>query len=50
MLLIGIAASSLALISVMMNKERSLLVFLAILVGLYSIFGFAGSAVNVFLN
>ena len=50
MLTIGIATSSMATISVIKNKERSILVFLAILAGLYSILGFVGSIANVFFN
>jgi hypothetical protein len=47
---IGIATLSMAVISIVKNKERSVLVFLATLAGLYSIIGFIGSVVNVFFN
>lgn len=49
-LIIGIATSVTALIAVVRDKERSWLVFLAILAGLYSILGFVGSVVNVFFT
>jgi hypothetical protein len=48
MLIIGVITLSMALISVIKNKERSILVFLAIFAGLYGILGFVGSIVNVF--
>ncbi|PKM45466.1 MAG: hypothetical protein CVV03_06620 [Firmicutes bacterium HGW-Firmicutes-8] len=48
MLAVGIATFSMALISVIKNKERSILAFLAILLGLYSILGFFGSIASVF--
>jgi hypothetical protein len=48
MLVMGIATLSMALVSIIKNKERSILVFLAILAGLYSILGFVGSIANVF--
>lgn len=50
MFFIGVATLSMAATSVIKYKERSLLVFLAILVGLYSIIGFFGSVANVFFN
>jgi hypothetical protein len=50
MLIIGIATFVTALNSVSKYRERSLLVFLAILGSLYSIPGFVGSLVNVFFN
>lgn len=50
MLFIGIATAGLALFSIFRDKERSLLVFVAIPAGLYSILGFLGSIVNVFFN
>ena len=50
MLAVGIATSSMAIISVIKNKERSILVFLAMLSGVYSILGFVGSIANVFFN
>lgn len=50
MLAFGIATFSMALISVIKNKERSILVSLAILAGLYSILGFVGSIANMFFN
>ena len=50
MLSFGIATFSMALISVIKNRERSILVFLAILAGLYSILGFVGSIANMFFN
>ena len=50
MLAVGIATFSMALISVIKNKERSILAFLAILLGLYSILGFFGSIASVFIS
>ena len=50
LLAVGIATFCMALISVIKNKERSILVFLAILLGLYNILGFFGSIVNVFFS
>jgi hypothetical protein len=50
MLIMGIATFSMALISVIKNKERAVLAFLAMLSGLYSILGFIGSVVNIFFS
>lgn len=50
MLALGIATSSTGLTAVIKNKERSILVFLAILSGFYSIFGFFGSLATVFFG
>lgn len=47
MFAVGIATCSMALISIFKDKERSLLVFLAVLLGLYSILGFFGSIVTL---
>lgn len=46
----GVATVILAMISVIKKKERSILVLLAILSGLYSILAFVGSIANVFFN
>lgn len=46
----GIATISMAIISFIKNKERSVLIFLAIIAGLYSILGFIGSIATVFFN
>jgi len=48
MLVIGIATISAALFSIIKNKERSIWVFLAIALGLYSVLGFFGSIATVF--
>lgn len=48
MLVVGIASFGTALISVTREREHSLLVFLAILVSLYSIPGLIGTVLNVF--
>jgi hypothetical protein len=50
MLAFGIATFSMALISIIKNKERSILAFLAIFAGVYSILGFVGSIANMFFN
>lgn len=50
MLAVGIAASGTALISIVKNKERSILAFLAMLVGLYTILGFFGSLLTIFFS
>lgn len=49
MFLIGIAVTVLAVISIKKYKERSILVFLALLAGFYSIAGFLGTVVNLYL-
>ncbi len=49
MFLIGIAVTVLAVISIKNHKERSILVFLALLAGFYSIAGFLGTVVNLYL-
>lgn len=46
----SVATSIMGLISVMKNKEHSILVFLAILSGLYNILGFFGVIANMFLD
>jgi hypothetical protein len=50
MLGVGITALAMALISIFKNKERSVLVFLAVILGLYNILGFFGTVINVFFN
>lgn len=49
MFLIGIAVAILAVVSIAKKKERSALVFLAVLAGFYSITGFIGSVINLYL-
>jgi len=48
--LVGIITVITGLLSVIKHNERSILVFLAILSGLYSMFGFFGSIATVFLS
>lgn len=49
MFLIGIAVAVLAVVSIVKNKERSVLVFLAVLAGVYSMIGFFGTVINLYL-
>ncbi|RJE48806.1 MULTISPECIES: hypothetical protein [unclassified Dehalobacter] len=46
----GIAAAIIGMKAVIRNKERSILVFLVILIGVYYILSFCGVAVNVFFS
>ncbi|WP_368293938.1 hypothetical protein [Dehalobacter sp. TBBPA1] len=46
----GIAAAIIGLKAVIRKKERSVLVFLVILIGVYYILSFCGVAVNVFFS
>lgn len=50
MLIIGIATSGLALISVFKHKERSIMVYLAIIFGLYSVLGFFGAVMTLLFS
>lgn len=50
MFAVGIATLLLALISIIKKKERSILVFLAIFAGLYSLLGLLGSILTVFFS
>ncbi|HEX3032501.1 MAG TPA: hypothetical protein VHS59_09705 [Bacillota bacterium] len=50
LLALGLTTASMAMIAVFKDKERSVLVFLAILSGFYCLLGFIGSIANVFFN
>ncbi|MBU7006052.1 hypothetical protein [Phosphitispora fastidiosa] len=50
LLILGIVAFIMAVISVIRKQERSILVFLAIFLGLQSILGFFGMVVNLFFG
>ena len=50
MFLIGITVTVLAVISIKKYKERSIPVFLALLAGFYSIAGFLGTVVNLYMT
>jgi len=48
--LVGVGAFILGLISVIKNKERSVIAFIVILIGVYNILSFVGVIINLFFS